>query len=254
MTTREWHELIKPVLAHASADKELPELGVVRIETGPGAVYAVATDRCTLAAERHPLYGSGEPGQPVHVSAKEAAATLKLFTHNKDEDPALRITIDTTSIPVQVVGQTRSLSRLAVTLQSDDGTRLVLHDVRDPARDPLSGWRRSIRSAMSRPGGHALEGLDLVAWQLARWASAARRGERLTVYSGPEPGDPLLVTVEQHFAGIWAVQQYLDAPAKTLGALPWRDELVPDGIDPETGEKSTGDIGSGDTGKNESGE
>ena len=32
MTTREWHELIKPVISHASGDKELPELDVVRLE------------------------------------------------------------------------------------------------------------------------------------------------------------------------------------------------------------------------------
>ena len=54
MTTREWHELIRPVISHAIADKDFPWLDVVRLELGESALYAVATDRYTLAAERWP--------------------------------------------------------------------------------------------------------------------------------------------------------------------------------------------------------
>jgi hypothetical protein len=92
-----------------------------------------------------------------------------------------------------------------------------------------------IRAAMIRARGRALDGLDLSAAQLARWTSAARKGERLTLYTGPEPGDPLLVTVEKHFAGVWAIPQYLDAPGKTLTELPWREELDLDGVESEAG-------------------
>lgn len=245
MTTREWHDLIKPVISHASTDKEVPELGVVRIEPADSALYVAATDRYTLAAERWPLPPSDRgrlTGQPVHLAASEVSASLKLFRHSKDEDPQLRITIDTASIPISVVGRPSSVNRLAVTIQQEgDGTRLVLHDERDPTRDPLAGWRKGIHKAMTRPAGRALEGMDLPAWQLSRWASAARKGERLTVYTGPEPGDPLLVTVEEHFAGLWAIPQYLDGPGKTLGGLPWRYELEEfadtAGIDLATGER-----------------
>lgn len=232
MSTREWHQLIRPVIPHALADKDFPELDVLRLELGETALYSVATDRYTLAAERWPLEaamtGLGRR-EIVHLDRKEAAATLKLFTFSKDEDPPLTVIIDTSPVSVLVAGQLASVPRLAVTLrQAGDGTRLVLNDVRDPSRDPLAGWRKDIRETVTRPQGRALDGLDLHGATLARWASAARKGERLTVYTGPGPGDPLLITVEEHFAGLHVVQQYLDGPSRTRDALPWRDELAVD--------------------------
>ena len=146
--------------------------------------------------------------------------------------------IDTGIVPVSVAGHAATVPVLTVTVRhAAEGTRLVLHDVRDPSRDPLASWRKNLHAAPTRPPGRALEGMDLHAGQLARWASAARHGERLTVFSGPEPGDVLLITVEQHFAGLWALATYLDGPAKTLDELPWRDELA-EGIDFETGERN----------------
>jgi hypothetical protein len=236
MTSREWAELIKPVLPHVSADKELPELQAVRLEACERAVYAIATDRCTLAAERHRLDSRGERARPVHIAAKEAAASLRMFPYSKDFDPPLRVTVDQHPIPVD---HGHSLMGWGVTLESPSSTRVLLRDVRDPGRDAIAGWRTVLREAMTRPDGAALDGLDMFGWQLARWAGAARKGERLTVYSGPKPGDPLLVTVEQHFAGIVALQHYLDAPAKARAELPWLAEL--DGADPATGEKLDGD-------------
>ena len=253
MTTREWHELLKPVLPHAASDKDSPELDVIRLELGETALYAVATDRCTLAAERWPLPGAGlvPPGrrEVVHLAAREIAASLKLFTHSKDDDPVLSVMLDEVPASVTAAGQLHSVMRLGVTVQqAGDGTRLVLHDIRDPSRDPLGAWRKSVHAAMARPAGRALDGLDLYAGMLARWTAAARKGERLTMYSGPGPGDPILVTVEQHFAGVWAIPQYLDGPGKTLAALPWHRELNGSGIDLETGERLAGGQGEDDHG------
>lgn len=229
ITTREWHELVKPVLPHTINDKDFPELDVVRLEVGEMALYAVATDRYTIAAERWELIPAdrhGDAGQVVHLDAAEVKASLTPFTHTKDRDPLLTLIIDTASIPVTVVGQPRSINRLAVTLQQvGDGTRLMLHDVRDPSKDPLGGWRKAISAALGRPPAGKLDGLDLHAGMMARWSTAARKGERLTMYTGPEPGDPLLITVEKHFVGLWVVPRYLDGAAKTLTDLPWRSEL-----------------------------
>lgn len=245
MVTSEWHRLVKPVLPHVGGDKDFPELDVVRLELGETALYAVATDRYTLAAERWDLAKAdrGSAGLVVHLDAGEVAASLQLFKHTKDDDPQLTVTIDTAAIPISVVGRPASVNRLAVTVQQvGEGTRLMLHDQRDPSRDPLGGWRKSIGAALSRPAGRALDGLDLYAGMLSRWTAAARKGERLTMYSGPKPGDPLLIVVERHFAGVWAIPQYLDGPGKTLGGLPWLDELgaADDGtagIDMATGER-----------------
>ena len=54
LTTSELHALLAPVLPHASTDTDQPELGVVRLEARAGVLSAVATDRTTLAATRHP--------------------------------------------------------------------------------------------------------------------------------------------------------------------------------------------------------
>src|SRR5216110_1106202 len=73
MTSRDWHELVRPVLPHAFVTKDWPELSHVRIELGDKALYAVASDKYTLGAERHPL-ARDEQHQampPVHVLASE---------------------------------------------------------------------------------------------------------------------------------------------------------------------------------------
>ena len=239
MATSEWHKLVKPVLPHASTDKDDPERGVVCIESGYGVLYAVATDGRTLAAERHRDAAITE-SRPVHVRASEAKASLGLFPFSKDDDPFLRVVIDTVSVPVAIVGQPRSVNAMAVTVERLDGTRLAMHDHRDPSRDPLASWRKTLFTAMTRERGRPLSGMDLRADVLGRWAAAARGGERLCLYTGPEPGDPLLVTVEDHFAGVWAIPQYLDAPGKRLRESPWLGELTL-AADLETGEKRDGD-------------
>jgi hypothetical protein len=214
MTAREWHGLIKPVLPHAGTDKEYPALGVVRLELAAHAVYTVATDRYTLAAERWPYATRPADSVKVHLSLQDAKASLTLFPFSKDHDPELQVIVDR--------------STRAVTIEADDGTRVVFHDVRDPSRDPLAGWRKSIHEAMSRPAGRELDGLDIIGGSLARFAAAVRKGERLTVYTGPEPGDPILFCVEHHFAGLLAAQQYLDGPARRRDDLPWQHELTAD--------------------------
>src|ERR1017187_10865720 len=149
MTTREWHELITPVLPHASTDADDRELSAVRIEAAQYAIYAVAFDRYTLAAQRHALKPGlrlwDTPG-PVHVRATDAAASLRLFTFSKDADPPLRITIDVAPIPVTVVGRETTVDRLATPPEADARTPPALH--------PPPAWsctptvtRRATRSA-----------------------------------------------------------------------------------------------------------
>jgi len=250
MATSEWHQLVKPVLPHITRDAEFPELSQVRIEAGGSSLYAVATDRYTLGAERRPLarVDRGQPQPPVHVRDSDVQASLKLFAYTKDSDPPLSVTIGTVSIPVEVMGEVDRYSGMAVTLQSAAGARLVMHDRRIPGRDPLDGWQRRVSAAVGRAQAATLPGIDLQPGHLGRWAAAVRAGERLTMWTGPRRSSAILVTVEGHFAGLWApmVWGQGDGPAPPDPAgLPWLAEL--DGADPETGERADGgDSVSGD--------
>lgn len=243
LLTSDWHKLIKPVLPHASTDKELHWLRRVRLEVGDRALYAIATDQSTLGAERHVLparerfQASSVP--PVHIEAAEAKTSLALFTFDKDGDPPLEVTIDRAPIPLS---EGNSVMSWAVTVhRPDDGMRLVLRDRRDPVMSTtLDSWRKLLLEALTRPRGRSLDGLDLRGHVLARWAAATRGTERLRLYTGPKPGDPLLITVEGHFAGIMTVSQYLDTPAQGRAELPWTAELLPAGIGAD-GERQDGD-------------
>lgn len=249
MATSEWHQLVKPVLPHITKDAEFPELSQVRIEIGATSLYAVATDRYTLGAERRPLARTDrhQPQPPVHVRATDVQASLKLFSYAKDDDPPLTLTIDTVLIPSEVMGEHGSYSAMAVTLQSAIGGRLVMHDRRMTGRDPLQGWQRVLSAAMSRQQGGTLSGLDLSAALLGRWAAAVRHGERLTFWTGSRRKDSILVTVDTHFAGLWAPDLWGSdgAPPPDPAGLPWVTELDA-GIDLRTASGLLADPGNGD--------
>jgi hypothetical protein len=113
----------------------------------------------------------------------------------------------------------------------DDGTRMTLRDRRDPAEvNYLTQWREPLLKAFTRAKGRSLDGLDMRGDVLGRWKDAARGTERLRVWTGPERGDVLLITVERHFAGIQGTDLMLDDPSRERSALPWSAELLPAGI------------------------
>lgn len=226
LQTRQWHELVRPVMPHAAKDKDAPELAMIRLEVTPRVVYAVATDRYTLGVERLPMGEVTDVDQaPVTLRLADADASLRLFPYGKDEDPKLQLTIDTVPVPIGMVGRTVSVDHLALTIESEDGTRLRLHDVRIPDRDPRAAWRKTITRAIGRALPAAAPALTINAAQLGRWAAAVRHGERLAVFTGTKHDEMLLVLVEHHFAGLWQPQNYLEGGAKMLAESPWRLEL-----------------------------
>jgi hypothetical protein len=233
MLTSDWHRLLRPVLPHASTDKDSWSLHAVRLELGPLALYAIATDRYTLAAERHVLPPDSRYREtewaPVHILTGETRASLKMFTYSKDSDPELRITVDRSAI---LVPGGSSIDSWAVMIERpDDGTRMTLRDRRDPAEvNYLTQWREPLLKAFTRAKGRSLDGLDMRGDVLGRWKDAARGTERLRVWTGPERGDVLLITVERHFAGIQGTDLMLDDPSRERSALPWSAELLPAGI------------------------
>ena len=220
ITTRDLHQLIAPVLPHASTDASIPELNAVRVETRGATMHAVATDRVTMAATR--LQVGLVDDCVIHVDRADCLAMLKLFTFTKEEDPDLVLTLDQVTVPV---GNT-SLSALALRIDSQDGTRLVLHDRRVPGQpNALDGWRKVIGRVLHREQTVGAPALLLTPAILPRWSKAAGKGERLTVFCGPDPSDSILVTVESHFIGVWTPAGHLDAGGDLLDGNPWRDEL-----------------------------
>lgn len=220
VTTREWHELIKPVLPHASTDAEVPEINVVRLEGRNRIVYAVATDRYTLAASRHVLDSPFEDFV-ITIDRTDAAAMLRLFTHGKDRDPRLRVTIDT--VTAAASGPGPELRTLGLIVESEEGTRLVLHG----RAGALSGWRKTLAQLVYRDLGPASSRLLLTPGQLGRWSAASRKGERITVIPGPDAGAPILILVEDHFAGAWMPANHIDGESDDLlTGTPWRAELA----------------------------
>lgn len=220
ITTRDLHQLIAPVLPHASTDGELPALNCVHLQVTGHVLYAVATDRYTLAATRHPIDGFAE-ATTVDIDRTDAAAALKLFTFSKDEDPKLTLIIDTVAVPVSGL----SVTGRALRIDAEDGTRLTLHDRAQADRNPFANWMRTVGKLAHRAPIAANPAILLSPARLPRWAKAAGKGERLAVFMGPEPGDPLLVTVEKYFIGVWAGFSDLEEQVLTLHGNPWRLEL-----------------------------
>jgi hypothetical protein len=242
MTTREWHELVKPVLPHRLDDKTFPELAQVRVEVHERSVVAVATDRYTLAAERHTLAAADavyDPPPPIAIPAAEIAATLKLFTYSKDDDPRLRITIEQTRLPLEIIGEQTSVGCYTLTIADPDASSVVLRDALNPNGDPLARWRVMLRAALRRNLVAAPPALCLHAAHFARWSAAVRAGERLAIYLGDRDAKTLLVLVEDHFAGLWVPVSYLDGPEQMLRDSPWRYELA--GFHDDPGDDDQGD-------------
>ncbi|SFK92032.1 Ftsk gamma domain-containing protein [Streptosporangium canum] len=233
LTTRELHELLAPVLPHTGTDPEVPELGIIRLEVRGDVLYAIATDRYTMAAARHPL---NDPAADIAVSIdrEDAAAMLKLFKHSKKQDPQLRLVID--KVPVPVNGRGDTVQSLGLTVDSEDGTRLVLHG---RGHGVLRSWRKLLRQVVDRSLAPASPALFLTPSYLPRWTKAARKGERLSVFIGPDPTDPMLLQVEHRFIGVWMPAGHLDAGEETTGS-PWARELADDTDDSD--DEQEGDV------------
>ncbi|PZG55656.1 hypothetical protein C1I98_02910 [Spongiactinospora gelatinilytica] len=127
LPTSDLHQLLSPVLPHASTDELSPELGVARLEARNGTIHAVATDRRTLAATRL-LGGDAVQDFALTVTREDAAGLLKLFPHSKDYDPELRLVVD----EVPVTTDDGTTYALGIRIDSEDGKRNLR---RGPIRD-----------------------------------------------------------------------------------------------------------------------
>jgi hypothetical protein len=231
LTTSELHGLLIPVLPHASTDKTLPELGVVRFEVRDGVLYAVTSDRYTMAATRHRLQESTADTE-IAIGAEDAAALLKVFKYTQKEDPRLTLTVG------KVEGETvlDPADRPALTVTAKDGNTLVLNGRREDR--PLASWRTYIAKAIHREQQPVNPNLALTLTQMSRWLKATRNGAWLTFSIGAGKRDTVLVRAGDHFVGIWAPitwQREFD-----LADSPWCKEVPPEVEPDEAAQAQTG--------------
>src|SRR5205807_209534 len=78
-------KLIKPVLPHMSDDDTLPAIHAVHLSARDGHLYAMATDRYTLAVNRIPAR-QDVPEFEFLIPSWSARHTLDVFAPEQDDD------------------------------------------------------------------------------------------------------------------------------------------------------------------------
>ncbi|GAA0969964.1 hypothetical protein GCM10009555_018060 [Acrocarpospora macrocephala] len=223
LTTSELHELLVPVLPHASTDKDWPEYNVVRLEARPskdartGVLAAMATDRVTLAATRHHI---DEPVDEFDISIDRGDATnlLRVFKPTKKSDPRLRLIVEETSLPG---GQGRGLM---LRIDSETGQRLEFPDCTPTDLPKIhTSWRGTLARLTARPLVPAPPTFSVADWALARWAKASRYDSPR--FFLPEERDAILVTAGGSFIGLWGMRWTDAEPEALLRESAWLDDL-----------------------------
>lgn len=223
LTTSELHDLLTPVLPHASTDRDLPDLCVIHLEVRDSVLYAIATDRYTMAVVRHRLQDETDDGT-IAISRVDAAALLKLFKYDRKTDPALQLTVGT----VEAETILDPADRPALTVSAKDGNTLVL-----PGRESrtLADWRKYIGKVIHRTQQPTSPHLGLAPIYLPRWAKAARGAAPLMVSFGANATDPVAVRAGDHFIGIWMPTRLEERDAR-LADSPWAKEIPLDVDEP----------------------
>lgn len=217
LTTRALHDLLTPVLPHTGDSKDLPALATIRLEVRDNTLYAVATDRYTMAATRHPLPET-TPDTTIAISRADADAMLKLFKHAKNDDPKLQLTIGN----VEAETVLDPTDRPALTVTAEDGKTLVLHG----RQDALATWRDIVAKLVHRKSKTASPGLALTAKYLPRWTKAIHNGGQMEVFLGANSADPVVLRAGDHFIGVWAACSRRDEGGLLADSV-WGKELPP---------------------------
>lgn len=219
LTTSELHGLLAPVLPHACTDKDVPELGVVRLEARDRVLTAVATDRYTIASSRLPA-PDVDDDFVLTIGREDVAGLLKLFKYSKTDDPQLVAIVDQLNLP-------GGPSTFGIRITSETGKRLEFHDITplDPPKI-FSRWRSILAALVARPIGPATPTITVQPWLMARWVKSAGKSP-VTFLPGPEPRSPLLVVVDDDVLGaLMPTTHLVDDPAEVLSGNPWRVDLA----------------------------
>ncbi|MFC6081049.1 DNA translocase FtsK [Sphaerisporangium aureirubrum] len=218
LSTTDLHELLVPVLPHASTGKDDPHYNIVRLQVTDRVLYAVATDRYTLGATRHHL-GDADPAK-IAISVVDARNILRTFKHAKDYDPRLTLIIDQLQLPST---DNATPTGLSLRVDSEDGPRLTVQ----ASAAPHIAWQPIVAKALHRSRTPVSPAVLLTPQYMSRWARAAHKWDHLTVLGG-RARDPLVVLVAHRFIGLWMPVSGTDDfdPERALDGNPWLEELA----------------------------
>ncbi|WP_375127571.1 hypothetical protein [Nonomuraea sp. GTA35] len=193
-------------------------MGVIRVEVRDGILYAIATDRYTMAATRHRLQESTADTE-IAIGVADAAALMKVFKYTQKDDPWLTLAVG----KVEAETVLDPADRPALTVTAKDGNTLVLNG-REAL--PLASWRTYIGKAIHREQQPVNPNLALTLTLMSRWLKATRNGAWLTFSIGAGKRDTVLVRAGDHFIGIWAPITW--RREFDLTDSPWCKELPPE--------------------------
>ncbi|NEA57978.1 hypothetical protein G3I60_28415 [Streptomyces sp. SID13666] len=200
--------LLKQITPHISADTTLPVINGVRFEADATHLYAIATDRYTMAVTRRPVHRGTAAGWSAFVSAADLKAVRSFATLTRMTPLFLDL-----SAGGQCLSFTAGAMALAVPTVNLSGARRI-------------DWRTFIADAMRAVPNLTTE-LDLNPTFLGRWGSAARNVP-LTVW-GAGPTKPLLIACGDDFVGLQMPVQNRDTKSPSRqSALHhlWADALT----------------------------
>ena len=206
--------LLEQITPHMSADKTLPELHGICFEASGEYLYAIASDRYTLAVSRRKVEtGPNEPWS-VFVTA-DTLKSVRAFTKLNRRTP---LHLDRRRGTDDDLLSLRA-GHLALEVPTLEGElpRLWAGD-----------WRRYVAEAVAADPDLRRE-VHLSPGMLARWGKAggAARGEPLTVWA-TSPRRPLVIACGPDFLGLqMPITVHADGPGETPSSIreQWADAL-----------------------------
>lgn len=176
--------MFKQVTPHMlNPDDYLPVISAIRLEARDGWLYAVATDRYTIAAARHQI--GGTLNQTGHIPGRLVPALTTWLDNAADDGHTVSLDLPVDEEECRVVLAAGGL-----------GNFTVRYDAADYEKFP--GWRKLLHAALTcEPGPIPLTGFTTRF--LARWQHAA---EELITWQ-EAPGKPLVLLDRRGtFAGL----------------------------------------------------
>ncbi|MEU8717511.1 phiSA1p31-related protein [Streptomyces sp. NPDC048663] len=159
-------DMFRQVVPHMGEDDYIPVIHSVRLEQRDGWLYAIASDRYTIAVARRPVTNHGEC--TGHIPGRLVPALTAWLEGHAEFGGSIGVTLPVTKGDVDIILTTPGRGRFDVTYDTEDykafpDWRKILHSVliAQPGIVPLTG----VTTRFLNRWEHAAE--KLVVWQEA---------------------------------------------------------------------------------------